>query len=58
MAKVLLSEIDPREQKQIAAAENAIKSGNAGVAMETCLAVIGRHPECTQVRRLLRQAQM
>ncbi|MCR5184254.1 MAG: hypothetical protein K6B46_06120 [Opitutales bacterium] len=57
MARVLLTEIDPREQKQIAAAENAIKSGSAGVAMETCLAVIGRHPECTQVRRLLHQAQ-
>lgn len=58
MAKVFLNEIDPREQKQIVSAENAVKSGNAGVAVEICLAVIGRHPECTQVRRLLHQAQL
>lgn len=57
MAKVLLKDIDPREQKQIAAAENAINRGNPQFAAETCQAVLGRHPECTEVRRILRRAQ-
>ncbi len=57
MEKVLLSEIDPREQKQIAAAENAIKKGNAPFAVETCQAVLARHPSCIEIRRILRLAQ-
>lgn len=57
MAKVLLKDIDPREQKQIVAAENAILKGNPGFAVETCQAVLSRHPECTEVRRILRKAQ-
>lgn len=57
MSKVLLKDIDPREQKQIAAAENAIARGNPQFAAETCQAVLGRHPECTEVRRVLRRAQ-
>lgn len=57
MPKVLLKDIDPREQKQVAAAENAINRGNAQFAAETCQAVLGRHPECTEVRRILRRAQ-
>lgn len=57
MAKVLLKDIDPREQKQIAAAENAINRGNPQFAAETCQAVLSRHPECTEVRRILRRAQ-
>ena len=57
MPKILLSEIDPREQKQIATAENEIRKGNAAFAVETCRAVLGRHPECTEIRRILRKAQ-
>ena len=44
MPKVLLKDIDPREQKQIAAAETAIARGNPHFAVETCQAVLGRHP--------------
>lgn len=57
MPKVLLSSIDKREQAQVDAAEKAIKTGNAKVAVETCSAVLRRHPECTEVRRILRRAQ-
>lgn len=57
MPKVLLKDIDPREQKQIAAAETAIARGNPQFAVETCQAVLGRHPECTEVRRILRRAE-
>lgn len=57
MPKILLKDIDPREQKQVAAAENAIARGNPQFAVETCTAILGRHPECTDVRRILRKAQ-
>lgn len=57
MQKVLLSSIDKREQAQVEAAEKAIKTGNAQVAVETCFAVLRRNPGCTEVRRLLRRAQ-
>lgn len=57
MPKVLLSQIDKRERAQIENAENALKKGNAQIAVDTCFAVLSRNPECTEVRRLLRRAQ-
>lgn len=57
MQKVLLSNLDKREQLQIENAEKAIEKGNAQVAVDTCLAVLRRNPGCSEVRRTLRLAQ-
>ncbi len=57
MEKVRIRDIDPREQKQVANAEAAISKGNAQFAVQTCSAILARHPSCIEVRRILRKAQ-
>lgn len=57
MPKVLLKDIDSRDQRSIANAETALTHGNADVAADLCANVLSRNPECTEVRRLLRRAQ-
>ncbi len=56
MSKVLLKDIDPRLQKQVAAAEQALRT-NPQYAAEIAQGVLQRHPSCVEVRRLLRKAQ-
>lgn len=57
MPKILLKDIDPREQRLIANAENVLAHGNPDVAIDMCSQVLLRNPECTDVRRILRRAQ-
>jgi tetratricopeptide (TPR) repeat protein len=56
MKKVALTELDPRVQKQVSAAESQLKT-NPQYAIEILQGILGRNPGCIDVRRLLRRAQ-
>jgi tetratricopeptide (TPR) repeat protein len=56
MKKVALTELDPRLQKQVTAAEQQLKT-NPQYAMEILNGILGRNPGCLEVRRGLRRAQ-
>ena len=56
MKKVALTELDPRLQKQIAAAEQQLKT-NPQYAVEVLTGILARNPGCIEVRRTLRKAQ-
>ncbi|NBX01713.1 hypothetical protein EBR11_04185, partial [bacterium] len=56
MKKVAITELDPRLQKQIAGAEQQIKS-NPQYSIEILSGIVSRNPGCVEVRRLLRRAQ-
>lgn len=53
-----IADLDPRLQKQLANAEKAIGMGNPAYAVDICAGVLKRHPECLEVRKLLRRAQI
>lgn len=56
MKKVSLTELDPRLQKQISAAEQQVRS-NPQYAVEILTGILARNPGCIEVRRALRAAQ-
>jgi tetratricopeptide (TPR) repeat protein len=56
MKKVALTELDPRLQKQVAVAEQQLKT-NPQYAMEILTGILVRNPGCIEVRRTLRRAQ-
>ncbi len=56
MKKVALTELDPRHQKQIAAADQQLKT-NPQYALEVLSGILARNPGCIEVRRSLRKAQ-
>lgn len=56
MSKVLLKDLDPRLLKQYQAAEQAVRT-NPAYAAEIAQGLLQRHPECVDIRRLLRRAQ-
>lgn len=56
MKKVALNELDPRLQKQVAQADQQIRS-NPQYAVEILAGILSRNPGCVEVRRSLRQAQ-
>ena len=56
MKKVSLTDLDPRLQKQIATAEQQLKT-NPQYAMEILSGILSRNLGCIEVRRLLRKAQ-
>ena len=56
MKKVALTELDPRVQKQVTAAESQLKT-NPQYAMEIFQGILVRNPGCIEIRRLLRRAQ-
>ena len=56
MKKVALTELDPRLQKQIVAADQQLKT-NPQYAIEVLTGILGRNPGCIEVRRSLRKAQ-
>ncbi len=53
-----IEDLDPRLQKQLDNAEKAIGKGNPSYAVDVCTEVLKRHPECLEVRKLLRRAQI
>ena len=57
MAETTLNDLDPRLLKQIENAEKAIVGGNPTYAVEICMGILHRNPECTEVRRIMRKAQ-
>ena len=56
MKKVAITELDPRLQKQIAAADQQLKT-NPQYAMEILSGILSRNPGCLEVRRSLRRSQ-
>ena len=56
MKKVALTELDPRLQKQITAADQQLKT-NPQYAIEVLSGILVRNPGCIEVRRTLRKAQ-
>ena len=56
MKKVALTELDPRLQKQITAADQQLKT-NPQYAVEVLSGILVRNPGCIEVRRSLRKAQ-
>jgi tetratricopeptide (TPR) repeat protein len=56
MKKVALTELDPRLQKQITAADQQLKT-NPQYAIEVLTGILVRNPGCIEVRRTLRKAQ-
>ena len=56
MKKVALTELDPRLQKQITAADQQLKT-NPQYAIEVLTGILVRNPGCLEVRRTLRKAQ-
>ena len=56
MKKVALTELDPRLQKQITAADQQLKT-NPQYAVEVLTGILVRNPGCIEVRRTLRKAQ-
>ena len=56
MAKTLLKDIDARLQKQAQAAEQTLRT-NPQYAAEIAQGLLARHPDCVELRRLLRKAQ-
>ena len=56
MNKVALTELDPRLQKQITAADQQLKT-NPQYAIEVLTGILVRNPGCIEVRRTLRKAQ-
>ena len=56
MKKVAITELDPRLQKQITAADQQLKT-NPQYAVEVLSGILSRNPGCLEVRRSLRRAQ-
>ena len=56
MKKVALTELDPRLQKQVSAADQQMKT-NPQYAVEVLSGILARNPGCIEVRRSLRKAQ-
>ncbi len=56
MSKFHLKDLDPRLLKQYQAADQAVKT-NPQYALEIAQQLLHRHPECVDIRRLLRRAQ-
>ena len=57
MADVALASLDPRLQRHVAKAEQALARGQIAYGMSVAAAVLAREPGCAPVRRLLRAAQ-
>lgn len=55
--EIPLSSLDQRLLKQVESAEAAIKKGNPTYAIDVCSRILERHPECLDVRKILRRAQ-
>lgn len=58
MPEILISDLNPRLQKQVENARFAIDRGNLEYAIEICSIILAQEPGCIPVRKLLRAAQM
>lgn len=56
--EIAITNLDPRLQKQIAAALQAAGQGNPAYAVDVCGRILRDHPNCLEVRKILRAAQM
>ena len=58
MAVVTINSLDPQLQKQVESARAALDRGRPEQAQELCVAVLALQPDCLQVRKLERAAQL
>ncbi|MGF1485267.1 MAG: tetratricopeptide repeat protein [Opitutales bacterium] len=52
-----LTDLDPRLQKQVQNARQALAKGNTQYAIDICMDILRRHPECSDVREVLHAAR-
>ncbi len=57
MSEINLSSFDPRYGKHIDKAVSAIENENPTYAIDVCSSFLHKHPECLEVRKILRMAQ-
>jgi hypothetical protein len=57
MQELPITKLDPRLAKQADAARKALIS-NPSYAVEICSSILQKHPECLDLRKIMRQAQM
>lgn len=57
MSTILISSLDPRDQKQVGSAKAAVDRGNHEYAVDICLRLLDRTPACLELRMMLREAQ-
>ncbi len=57
MPEVCLNALDSRYRNHIDKAEKALDKGNPGYAIDVYSALLKKHPECLEVRKVLRRAQ-
>jgi tetratricopeptide (TPR) repeat protein len=58
MAAVTINSLAPQLQKQVESARAALDRGRTEQALELCAAVLALQPDCLQVRKLERAAQL
>jgi len=58
MANLLITSLDPQLQKQVEGARAALDRGKPEQAIELCAAILTVQPDCLQVRKLERAAQL
>lgn len=58
MSEIKICELDSRIQKQLDSAVSIAEKGNALYAVDIFSQIIQKHPECLEVRKLLRQTQI
>ena len=49
--------LDARVQAHVAKARRALEQGEAGYTHDVCAGLLEKHPDCVEVRQLLREAQ-
>jgi tetratricopeptide (TPR) repeat protein len=58
MAEITIASLSPELQKQVESARSALDRGRPEKALELCQAVLTAQPDCLQVRKLERAAQL
>ncbi len=58
MAEITIASLEPHLQKQVESARTALERGKPEQTVELCALVLAVHPDCPQVRRLERAAQL
>ena len=58
MPEITIASLDPQLQKQVESARAALDRGRPEQALELCASVLALQPDCLQVRKLERAAQL
>ena len=58
MAEIKIISLEPQLQKQVESARSALDRGQPEQAVELCAKILAVHPDCLQVRKMERAAQL